>query len=332
MRAASGKNKPHCFTGRVTFRYVRPMARRLPSLNALRAFESAARHVSFSLAAAELNVTHAAISRHIRELEAWLSVKLFHRTGRGVELTQAGEDYAHDLTPAFDALALATKRFAGPRGRHQLVISSEAPFAALWLVPRLGRFTSKHPGIDLVLDPANRLVDFSKNEADIGIRYGQGKWRDVEALKLVECSYGPVCSPAFLKANAIVSPRDLDRVTLLQEDTKQPWCDWLAAAGVTNSVTASGPTLKGHLALAAAEAGQGFALADEIQAGDALLAKKLVRPFDIDVREHAYYLVRGAGSKESKAATAFRIWLVAELAASTKALQALKRGAGAPRK
>lgn len=300
------------------------MARRLPSLNALKAFETAARHVSFSLAAAELNVTHAAISRHIRELEASLGAKLFHRTGRGVELTEQGLTLANELTPAFDLLAKATSSFAAPRSRNQLVISSEVPFAALWLVPRLGRFTASHPEIDLVLDPTNRLVDYSKNEADLGIRYGQGKWRDVDAIMLVECSFAPVCSPAFLETNAIVSPFDLGRVALLQEDTKQPWCDWLSAAGVAGSVTASGPTLKGHLTLAAAESGQGFALADEIMAGDALLAKRLVRPFDISVRDHAYFLVRGAGSKESKPAQAFRTWLTAELAVSIHALQAMK--------
>jgi LysR family transcriptional regulator, glycine cleavage system transcriptional activator len=288
--------------------------------------------VSFTLAAAELNVTHAAISRHIRELEAWLGAKLFHRTGRGVELTEAGEAYARDLTPAFDALAQATQRFALPRGRDQLVISSEVPFAALWLVPRLGRFTSLHPGIDLVLDPSDRLVDFLKNEADLGIRYGLGKWRDVEAVKLIESNFSPVCSPAFLKAHAIASPSDLARATLLQEDTKQHWIDWIAAAGVSGIVSATGPTLKGHLALAAAEAGQGFALADDITAGDALLAKRLVRPFDISVRHHTYYLVRGVGVKECKSATAFHAWLTAELVASVKALQAMKRGAVKSRK
>jgi len=307
------------------------MARRLPSLNALRAFETAARHVSFSLAAAELNVTHAAVSRHIRELEAWLGAKLFHRTGRGVELTDTGEAYARDLTPVFDALALATERFAAPARRNQLIISSEVPFAALWLVPRLGRFTQANPDIDLVLDPTDRLADFSKNEADLGIRYGQGKWRDVEAIKLADCSFAPVCSPAFLRANTITSPRDLARVTLLQEDTKQPWCDWLKAAGVADCVSASGPTLKGHLTLAAAEAGQGFALADEIMSGDALLTKRLVRPFGIAVREFTYYLVRGKSSKETKSAVAFRKWLIDEIKASNKALQAMMPVAKKPR-
>ncbi len=301
------------------------MARRLPSLNALRAFESAARHVSLSLAAAELNVSHAAVSRHIRELEAWLGKKLFHRTGRGVELTDDGEAYASDLTPAFDLLVEATGRFAAPRSRSQLVISSEVPFAALWLVPRLGGFTSKYPEIDLVLDPTNRLVDFTKNEADLGIRYGLGEWRDVEALKLIDSEITPVCSPSLLKKSQIRSPGDLAKTILLQEDTKQHWLDWLSAAGIAGKISPSGPTLKGHLAIAAAEAGQGFALADQVTAADALVAKRLVRPFDISIRHQAYYLVWGRGTKKNKAAEAFRQWLTQELETSIASVKALRR-------
>jgi LysR family transcriptional regulator, glycine cleavage system transcriptional activator len=301
------------------------MARRLPSLNALRAFEAAARHVSFSLAAAEIGVTHAAISRHIRDLELRLGVKLFHRTGRGVELTDDGAAYAQDLSPAFDILHEATGRFPAPRANQQLVISSEVPFAALWLVPRLGRFTSMHPDIELVLDPNNRLVDFSKNEADTGIRYGTGSWPSVTAVKLFTSEVYPVCSPQFLKRTKLNAPLSLQGSMLIQEDTKQHWSAWLAAANVPSALSPSGPTLKGHLAIAAAEAGQGLALADSIQAGDALLAKRLVRPFDIAVQHQAYYLVRGADAKESKAAAAFRTWLTAELQLFTRALAVPKR-------
>jgi LysR family glycine cleavage system transcriptional activator len=299
------------------------MARRLPSLNALRAFETAARHVSFSLAAAELNVTHAAVSRHIRELELRLGAKLFHRTGRGVELTDIGEQFAKDLTPGFDMLAEATSRFSISNSKQQLVISSEVPFAALWLVPRLGGFTTKHPDIELVLDPTNRLVDFSKSEADIGIRYGVGPWPGVDAVKVFASDSSPVCSPHFLKAHPLKSPRDLSGAMLIQEDTKQHWTAWLAAANAAPGVTPSGPTLKGHLAIAAAEAGQGLALADAIQAGDALLAKRLVRPFGIAVGHQAYHLVRGTGTKDCAAASAFRDWLTMELARFSKDLGGL---------
>ncbi len=300
------------------------MSRRLPSLNALRAFEAAARHVSFTLAAAELNVTHAAISRHIRELEADLGTKLFHRTGRGVALTGAGKDFASDLAPAFELLAGACNRFDRPRGREHLVISSEVPFAALWLVPRLGRFTAKHPRIDLEIDPDNRLVDFSKNEANLGIRYGRGTWRDVDALKLCECAMTPVCSPALMKSLKIKSAAGLSRATLLQDESKRLWPTWLEAAGVARTVAASGPTLKGHLAIPAAEAGQGFALADDIMAGDAILKRRLVQPFGVRSSDHSYFLVRRAGSRESAAERAFREWLTAEIAAFQKIMAACR--------
>jgi len=303
------------------------MARRLQSLNALKAFEAAARHTSFSLAAVELNVTHAAVSRHIRELEATLGATLFQRTGRGVQLTEQGQSLGRSLTPAFDLLEKATEQFTGPRRRRRpFVISAEISFAALWLVPRLGNFTSKYPEVDLELDPTNRLIDFRKEKVDLGIRYGDGDWRDVTAVKLLDSDSTPVCSPALLKKTKILQPADLARVTLLQEDPKQHWRDWLEAAGVAEEVIPAGPILKGHLAIAAAEAGQGFAIADLVQAGDALLAKRLVSPFDIVVRHHAYYVVRGAATKESKIAAAFRAWLAAEIEETRAALREMSYG------
>jgi LysR family glycine cleavage system transcriptional activator len=298
------------------------MARRLQSLNALKAFEAAARHLSFSLAAAELNVTHAAVSRHIRDLEASLGAKLFQRTGRGVNLTDAGQALGRSLTPAFDLLEKATEQFTGARPRRRrFVISAEVSFAALWLVPRLGNFTSQHPDVDLELDPTNRLIDFRKDKVDLGVRYGNGDWRDVTAVKLLDSVSTPICSPALLKRTKVRAPADLARVTLLQEDPKQHWRDWLETAGVAEEVVPSGPVLKGHLEIAAAEAGQGFAIADMIQAGDALLSKRLVSPFDIVVRHHAYYVVRGAATRESKLAAAFREWLIAEIETTRAALR-----------
>jgi LysR family glycine cleavage system transcriptional activator len=307
--------------------------RQLPPLNALRAFECAARHASFSLAGAELHVSHAAISRHVRDLEAWLGSTLFKRTGRGVELTEDGQQLARELTRSLDVMAAAVGRFGPRRNRKQLVISAEVSFAALWLVPRLGSFTAAHPNVDLVLDPTNRVVDFSKDSVDIGLRYGDGEWDDVVAVKLVDSDLAPVCSPALLKKSKVRAPQDLARVTLLQEDPKQHWIDWLTAAGVADEVEATGPTLKGHLAIAAAEAGQGFALADGIQAADALLAKRLVCPFDIAVRHHAYYLVRGDTRKQTKAASAFQAWLATEMKHSMAELKAagLAHLAGFPR-
>jgi LysR family transcriptional regulator, glycine cleavage system transcriptional activator len=297
------------------------MARRLPPLNSLKAFEAAARLSSFSRAAAELNVTHAAISRHVRALEAEFRTQLFERTGRGVELTEAGQSLALELTKGFDLIAAASSRFARPpRRRQRLIVTSDVSFAALWLVPRLGGFMSLHPDIDIVVDPSHRLVDFAKEDVDLGIRFGGGGWQGVEAQKLADAELMLVCSPAFWRENRLRSPADLKGALLIQETAKENWRAWLEAAGVAGYVVPSGPTLNGDLAIAAAAAGQGFALADQIQAGEAVLAQRLVRPFDIIACRHAYYLVRGIGAKPSKVAADFETWLVAELGRTAAAL------------
>lgn len=298
------------------------MARNLPPLNALKAFEAAARHESFTAAAAELNVTHAAVSRHIRELEGWLGTKLFVRTGRGVELTERGKGYVIELTRGFDILAAATEGVSGRRRRRRqrLSVSVEPSFAALWLVPRLGRFTAANPDIELILDSTHRLVDFSRDEADVGVRYGRGVWSNVAADVLAGTHLTPVCSPTLLRDTGVHTPSDLPPNLLLQEETRRYWNEWLSAAGVAERITPDGPTLGLHLTIPASEAGQGFALADEVIAGDALVAGRLVRPFPIAIRDYGYHFVHGADRKETKAMAAFRVWLAAEIAQTLDAV------------
>jgi len=302
------------------------MARQLPSLNALKAFEAAARNASFTRAASELNVTHAAVSRHIRELEAWLGVKLFVRTGRGVELTEKGKSYVADLTRGFDLLAAATDSVSARRRRRkQLSVSVEPSFAALWLVPRLGRFTAANPEIELVLDSSTRLVDFSRNEADVGVRYGRGVWSGVAAELLTTTEITPVCSPALLRETGGPSLSALPPSLLLQEESRRYWDEWLAAAGLAGRISPEGPTLGLYLTVPAAEAGQGFALADQIIAGDALVGGRLVRPFPIAIRSYGYYFARAADRKETKAMTALRVWLEEEIAQTLAAVGAIPR-------
>lgn len=298
------------------------MARNLPPLNALKAFEAAARHESFTAAAAELNVTHAAISRHIRELEAWLGNKLFVRTGRGVELTEKGKSYIVDVTRGFDLLASATEGVSGRRRRRrqQLTMSVEPSFAALWLVPRLGRFTTANPDIELILDSSNRLVDFARGEADVGVRYGLGSWSGVASSPLARSTVTPMCSPAHLERHKVGAPADLKPTQLLQDESRRFWNEWLIAAGVAGRITPEGPTLGLHLTVPAAEAGQGFTLADEIIAGDALVGGRLVRPFAISVRDYSYYFVRGADRKETRAMSALRVWLADEISHTVDAV------------
>jgi LysR family transcriptional regulator, glycine cleavage system transcriptional activator len=297
------------------------MARRLPPLNALKAFEAAARLSSFSRAALELNVTHAAISRHVRSLEAEFRTPLFERTGRGVELTEAGRSLATDLTKGFDLIASASSRFMRPsRRQKRLTVTSDPSFAALWLVPRLGAFTALHPGIDIVLDATQRLVNFAKEDIDVGVRWGSGIWDGVEAVQLAAAELMLVCSPRFLRDNPFDSVANLDGTLLLQETAKECWDAWLKAAGVSDRIVPAGPTLNGDLAISAAEAGQGIALADQIQSGDALIAGRLVLPLDIVATRSGYYLVRRPGAKISEASEAFEAWLISELSAFTVAL------------
>jgi LysR family glycine cleavage system transcriptional activator len=291
------------------------VARRLPSLNALRAFEAAARFESFTEAAGELFVTHAAVSRHIRDLEEWLGTPLFVRTGRGVELTDAGQRFGAALTPLFDGMAEATREAAAQGSVRTLVVSVEPATASRWLVPRLGRFNDLHPDIELMINPEQRLVDFRSGEADVGIRYAIGAQDDVELVKLSDSMSFPVCSPKLIEGDGPITPNDLANYTLLHEQRKQWWADWLEQAGVKGVEDWRGPIFQGHLAIEAAEAGQGFALGDQILCTDSIVEGRLARPFPLDMKDHgSYCIVRAKGSKESVTASAFREWLQAEMA------------------
>jgi LysR family glycine cleavage system transcriptional activator len=301
------------------------MARRLPSLNALKAFETAARHESFTEAAAELFVTHAAVSRHIRDLEEWLGTELFIRTGRGVELTEAGRRFGGRLTPLLDAMAEATREAAAQGTVRTLDVSVEPAIASRWLVPRLGRFNELHPDIDLIINPETRLVDFRSGEADLGIRYGLGRWEDVETAKLADSVSFPVCSPKLIADRTNLMPADLADYYLLHEQRKQWWADWLAEAGVKGVEDWRGTTFQNHLAIEAAESGQGFALGDQILCTDAIVEGKLVRPFSLDMKDHgSYFIVREKGSKESAPARAFRDWLMAEMSETQRKFASIR--------
>ena len=306
------------------------MARRLPSLNALKAFEAAARGVSFSDAADELFVTPAAISRHMRELEEYLGTILFIRTGRGVELTEAGRRFGSRLTPLFDQLADASREAAAVGDARVLKVSVQPAFASRWLIGRLGSFSALHPDIELAIDPSNEIVDFYADDVDVGLRYGLGGWEDVEAVKLSDVVIFPVCAPNYLSKHQGIVPKDLLTLNLLHEDKKQWWNDWLAAAGVQGVAEGRGAILQNQLALEAAEAGQGFALGDQILCTDSLLENWLVRPFSFDMKDHgAYWIVRKRGSRESAPARAFREWLMGEVVETNKRYNQIKLTAAA---
>jgi LysR family glycine cleavage system transcriptional activator len=303
---------------------LQAMARRLPSLNALRAFETSARHESFTAAAEELFVTHAAVSRHVRDLEEWLGAELFERTPRGLTLTETGTRYAARLTPLFDEMADATRQVVAQGRVKSLTLTVEPAVASRWLVPRLGRFTAAHPDIELSINPENRMVDMRSGEADLGLRYGDGAWEDAEATKLSGVLIFPVCAPRLIPPGTDLHPRDLAGLTLLHEERKQWWADWLHAAGVELEGERPGIMFQNHLAIEAAEAGQGFALADPILATDAIAEGWLALPFPIHMKDHgSYWLVRAKAARETAPMRAFREWLLAEMAETNRRFVAL---------
>jgi LysR family glycine cleavage system transcriptional activator len=290
----------------------------LPPLNALRAFEAAARHLSITVAADELHVTPGAVSRQIRMLEDLLRVQLLQRGHRQITLTQQGEDYYRAVTKAIEALREATRRLTRRARRKQLKVRAYTTFAMRWLIPRLSSFQAANPGIEVLLTASLDPVDFRKEDIDGAIRLGDGKWSGVNAHRLVSNVLLPVCSPALLAAGAkIRKPADLRHRTLLHSIARpDDWACWLAAARVDRQVDArSGMTYQSSaMAYAAAIEGQGFAIAQRFLVEDDLASGKLVAPFvqTVDMGDFTYYLLTPADRKESASMAAFRQWLLSQ--------------------
>ena len=291
------------------------MTRHLPPLNALRAFEVAARHNSFTGAATEMRVSHAAVSRHVRALEARLGVTLFRRAKRGVELTEDGVRYLKAVSAAFESIAEATEALAKPRD-VRVRVSVEPAFAGRWLIHRLGRFQAAHPDVDVVLDASPRLVDLARDEADLAVRYGQGGWPGLRQ-DLVASSRIFAIGRKELRGRrrAAFAPDELRAFVLLHEDDGGLWRRWFAAAGVADVNVSRGPRiLETGLALDAAAAGQGIALADEALIADDLARGRLVKLCDVALDDGGYYLLSLASAQRRRPLAAFRDWLLAETA------------------
>lgn len=313
--------------------------RKLPPLNALRAFEAAARHGNFSRAATELHVTHAAISHQVRALEEGAGVALFHRTGRAVVLTDAGRNLLPVLSSAFDQMAegwaLARGEVGGP-----VTVSVEPSFAARWLVLRLGRFNRANPEIGLRLMPSSEIIDFDRQDVDLGIRYGHGDWEDVTCERLFEATVYPVCAPDFLQWAADIgrplnTPDDLRYHTLLHEETVGHWQDWLRAAGVAYAPwMEQGPMFdEASLALQAAAANQGVALGNDPLAASDLTDGRLVRLFDLETPDdEAYWLVYPERSARKAKVQAFRNWIREEAGLLPAEIESLKAKRGSKAK
>lgn len=302
------------------------MAVSLPSLNALRAFEAAARHLSFTRAAEELHVTQAAVSHQIKHLEEQLGTPLFRRMNRALMLTDAGQTLLPAANEAFQILAHGVERVSGLGHENRLVVSTLESIAAEWLVPRLGRFRLRHPEIEVVLSISDTLVDFQRDEVDVSIRYGQGGWPKVAAEKLTEESIFPVLARSLLESGPpLKRPEDLRGYTLIHEHGIEFWPEWFAAAGVPDPGDIRGPTLPhANLVLAAVIAGGGVALGRSFLISGDLRDGRLVRPFAASVAARAaYYLVHPPGAEQRPKVRRFRDWLLEEVARTKKRLAAM---------
>jgi LysR family glycine cleavage system transcriptional activator len=295
---------------------------RLP-LTALRSFEAAGRHLSFSRAAEELYVSQAAVSRQIRELEALVGKPLFERLHRSVRLTNAGYELLDQLTQSFDGIDRKLTEIQ-VRPRVDLVrVSTEPFFAGAWLMPRLNRFQELHPGIDVSIDVSTRLVEFRTHEADLAIRHGatQKSWPRTQSKFLFDSPATPVTSPELLaKGPPLVTAADLAGYTLLHEENRDGWARWLEAAGAENVTPERGPIFAdGTLTTRAAALGHGVALGDVFMNAAELKDGSLVRPFAMTIPFGTYWLVAPDFDALSPPARAFADWLLAEIRSELEA-------------
>lgn len=306
------------------------MARQIPPLNGLRAFEAAARHLSFTEAARELNVTQAAISHQIRGLEARLGIPLFERSKRGLSLTEPARNYLPSLIEAFDLMDRATRRLTRHEKEGALRVSALPSFAARWLLPRLPRFREKHPDIDILISANERLSDLETEGIDVGLRFGRGTYAGLTSHRLMGDCRLPVCSPALARGpRALRRPQDLSHHVLLHDDISEgievDWKAWMQLVGLSGIDASRGPGFSDSaMVLAAAIAGQGVALARASLAIDDVAAGLLLQPFGPAVRaRYEYWFVTTRRSADYPKVRAFREWLTAEAVDTEAKMNAL---------
>ena len=293
------------------------LRRSLPPLNALRAFDAAARHLSLSLAAIELGVTPAAIGHQVRLLEDHIGLPVFERNGRGLALTDAGAAGLRDLREAFAHLSAAMDAIGSLGETGTLSVSVAPSFAAKWLLPRLESFEREHPEIDVHVSVSMQLADFARDRIDVAIRYGGGAYLEVFFEKLLAETVIPVCSPELLRSKVLRSPRDLLSLTLLHDDSPDNdpscpnWDMWLRAAGVDDVEVDRGPRFnQASLVIESAILGRGVALAKSTLATADIEAGRLVRPIEAERPvDFAYYFVAPRPKLNLPKVVHFRDWL-----------------------
>ncbi|MBT3787045.1 MAG: transcriptional regulator GcvA [Alphaproteobacteria bacterium] len=301
------------------------MARRLPPMNGLKAFEAAARHESFTRAAEELCVTQGAVSHQVKALEAELGLKLFQREARRLVITETGRDYLEVIRDALDRIALGTERLQQRQSTGVLTVSTSPNFASKWLVHRLGRFAETYPDIDLRVSATLHHIDFAREDVDIAVRHSVGPSRGMDSVQLYTEELLPVCSPRLLEGHkGLRQPADLAKLPLLHLDNRQDWSKWLDAAGVKDADLSRGPVLnQASIILDAAVDGQGVALARTGLAAHDLINGRLVRPFELALPvSYAYWIVCPKATAQLPKIATFRNWLLSEAEEDRRKLSA----------
>jgi LysR family glycine cleavage system transcriptional activator len=298
--------------------------RRLPPLNAVRAFEAAARLGGFNAAGVELNVSANAVGRLVKILEDRVGVALFRRLPRGVVLTVAGDRYLGRIGTLLDQLAESTADLQRQETSRTLTVSAMPSMVSRWLIPRLGRLTDKHPELDVRLIASVALTDFAREPVDVAIRTGPGSQQGLHRDFLMREDFTPVCSPELLlRGPPLRAPSDLAHHVLLHDERDRclpnqlDWARWLAAIGVTNIDAERGLRFSfSHMTLEAAAAGQGVALASSALLGDDLATGRLVKPFgDLAIPgPYAFFIVCPETSADREKVALFRDWAIAEAA------------------
>jgi len=303
------------------------MLRHIPGLQSLKAFDASARHLNFTRAAQELNVTPAAVSHQIKELEESLGVTLFQRTSRHMQLTRQGQILKPAVSDALEGLTRALQRIRQSDNPMRVQVTASPSIAAKWLVPRLDRFLDSVPGADVRIDVSSDPLDFDREDIDVAIRFGDGVYPGLNVEKLFHDTLFPVCSPELLKgAKRLREPRDLLQFTLIHMEWEAQgavwpnWRMWMKAAGVKDFNDTRGLHFsQTSLAIQAAIDGHGVALGDSTLVGDDLAAGRLVKPFELSLRspaQFAYHLITRQDTADRPMTKAFRNWILAEAAAS----------------
>lgn len=292
------------------------MNRRLPPLNSLKAFEAAARHLSFTRAADELFVTQAAVSHQIKSLEDFLSMKLFLRKNRSLLLTEEGQSYYLDLKDIFQSLQDATERLLARGAKGAITVALPPSFAIQWLVPRISHFSQMNPEIDVRIKAIDFDEGFLSDDIDVAIYYGRGKWSGLHADKLHTEYLTPICSPLLFQGDKPLDTLDdLRHHTLLHDASREPWKNWIRHFNVLGMKVDQGPIFShSMLVLQAAALGQGIALGHSVLARPEIEAGRLICPFEEKlVSRNSYYLVCHPSQAELGKIATFRDWLLAQV-------------------